>query len=258
MDTRDAAVSGWAQAYVDGQDHNATAVSGWAGSYADAGDAAVSGWASATFVTSDNDTTYTGDSGVVLQGTVFNANLVDYTVQSTAANSRTTTASRTYAVQVDSSDKLVVNVPWESGAGGGGISNVVEDTTPQLGGHLDCQSYHVSGVGLLELEGAFKTTLKSNTDGATVTFDLDAANTHTVTLGGNRTLALSNADVGQRFVIRLVQDGTGTRTVNWFSTIKWPGGLVPTLTTTGGKTDVFGFICTSAGNYDGFVIGYNL
>lgn len=140
----------------------------------------------------------------------------------------------------------------------GSLSNVVEDTTPQLGGHLDSQSYHISGVGLLELEGGFKTTLESNTDGATVTFDLDAANTHTVTLGGNRTLALSNVDVGQKFIIRLVQDGTGSRTVTWFSTIKWPGNLVPTLTETGGKTDVFGFICTATNQYDGYVIGYNL
>ena len=104
----------------------------------------------------------------------------------------------------------------------------------------------------------FKTPLEDNTDGATVTFDLDSANTHTVTLAGNRTLALSNADAGQKFIIRLVQDGTGSRTVTWFSTIKWAGGVTPTLTTTANKTDVFGFICTSAGNYDGFVVGYNL
>ena len=104
----------------------------------------------------------------------------------------------------------------------------------------------------------FKTPLEDNTDGATVTFDLNAANTHTVTLGGNRTLALSNVDAGQKFIIRLVQDGTGSRTVTWFSTIKWPGGTTPTLTTTANKTDVFGFICTSAGNYDGFVVGLNL
>jgi len=105
---------------------------------------------------------------------------------------------------------------------------------------------------------AAKGALNTESDGSTVTFDLDEADTHTVTLGDNRILALSNADVGQRFVIRLVQDGTGSRTVTWFSTIKWPGNLVPTLTTTGGKTDVFGFICTAANTYDGFVIGYNL
>jgi hypothetical protein len=103
-----------------------------------------------------------------------------------------------------------------------------------------------------------KTPIKSNSDGATITFDMNVSNLHTVTLGGNRTLALSNVGVGQRFIIRLVQDGTGSRTVTWFSTIKWPSGIVPTLTTTGGKADVFGFICTSAGNYDGFVIGLKL
>jgi hypothetical protein len=100
-------------------------------------------------------------------------------------------------------------------------------------------------------------TLTTDTDGATVTFDLSTS-LHTVTLGGNRTLALSNETVGQTFVIRLVQDGTGSRTVTWFTTIKWAGGVAPTLTTTLNKTDVFGFICTSAGNYDGFVIGQNL
>lgn len=99
--------------------------------------------------------------------------------------------------------------------------------------------------------------LTSDTDAATITFDLSTS-LHTVTLGNNRKLALSNETVGQTFVIRLVQDGTGSRTVTWFTTIKWAGGSAPTLTTTASKTDVFGFICTSAGNYDGFVIGQNL
>ena len=108
------------------------------------------------------------------------------------------------------------------------------------------------------LAGGFKTPIESNTDGATITFDMDEANTHTVTLGGNRTLALSNVDVGQKFIIRLVQDGTGSRTVTWFTTIKWPGNLEPTLTETVNKTDVFGFICTATNQYDGYVIGYNL
>lgn len=98
----------------------------------------------------------------------------------------------------------------------------------------------------------------TDTDGATITFDMASSNIHTVVLGGARTLAVSNVSVGQSFVIRLVQDGSGSRTVTWFSTIKWPNGVVPTLTTTLNKTDVFGFICTSSGNYDGYVVGMNL
>lgn len=101
----------------------------------------------------------------------------------------------------------------------------------------------------------------SETDGATITFDLSdktKTNIRTVTLGGNRTLALSNVSTGQVFVIRLVQDATGSRTVTWWSTIKWPGATAPTLTTTANRTDVFGFICTGTNTYDGFYLGFNL
>jgi len=98
----------------------------------------------------------------------------------------------------------------------------------------------------------------TDSDGATVTFNMAASNVHTVVLGGNRTLAVSNVSAGQAFVLRLVQDGTGSRTVTWFTTLKWAGGTAPTLTTTLNKTDVFGFICTSADNYDAYVIGQNL
>lgn len=100
-------------------------------------------------------------------------------------------------------------------------------------------------------------TITSDTDAATITFDLNASDWHTVTLGGNRTLALTNATVGQQFTIALVQDATGSRTVTWFNTIKWAGGTTPTLTTTNGKADIFTFKCYSTGNYYGFVAGQN-
>lgn len=113
------------------------------------------------------------------------------------------------------------------------------------------------GTGKVKADSSYG-VITSNSDDTTVTFNLATSNVHTVTLGGNRTLALSNASVGQKFIIRLVQDGTGSRTVTWFSTIKWPGGTAPTLSTTAGSVDVFAFVCTSSGNYDGFIVGLNL
>ena len=88
-----------------------------------------------------------------------------------------------------------------------------------------------------------------------VTLDLDQSNFHQVTLNGNPiTLTVSNGDIGQRFIIRLKQDNTGSRTVNWFSDISWPGGGPPTLSTATGVADLLGFVVTDTNTYDGFLM----
>ena len=61
--------------------------------------------------TDSGDTTYSAGTGLTLVGTVFNAN-VQGTVQLEAPESVTATNDRTYSVQVDGNDDLVVNVPW--------------------------------------------------------------------------------------------------------------------------------------------------
>jgi len=77
-----------------------------------------SGGAADTFLRGDGswqiptNTQYTADQGVDLNGTVFRADLISYTAQTVAANTASTTTSRTYPIQINSSDKLVVNVPW--------------------------------------------------------------------------------------------------------------------------------------------------
>jgi len=42
-------------------------------------------------------------------------------------------------------------ISLEAASGGGGLSNVVEDTTPQLGGHLDGQGYDITSLGTLSM-----------------------------------------------------------------------------------------------------------
>jgi len=115
----------------------------------------------------------------------------------------------------------------------------------------------VSGVSTFDQ--GIKTKINTQADAATVTFDMDQSNVHMVTLGDNRTLAVSNVGVGQKFLVRLQQDSTGSRTVTWWGNIKWAeGGTEPTLTTTAHKADLFGFLSPSGGYYDGFVIGQDI
>ena len=114
-------------------------------------------------------------------------------------------------------------------------------TKPTIDGHVTGYATYTPGVG------------------ATATIDCAADNRHSITMpAGNITIALSNITVGQIILIEITQDGGGSRTVTWFSTIKWAGGSAPTLTTTGSKKDVFGFVCTGSGTYDGYVIAFNI
>ena len=42
---------------------------------------------------------------------------------------------------------------WTASSGSAGITEIKEDTTPQLGGHLDAQGYGITGQGIIALQG---------------------------------------------------------------------------------------------------------
>ena len=140
----------------------------------------------------------------------------------------------------------------------GTLTSVVVADGGNIGSASDTDAISIASTGAVTFSKATKPALKSNSDASTVTFDVNEANVHTVTLGANRVFAISNETAGQKFMIRILQDGTGSRTVTWFSTIKWAGGSAPTLTTTANKADVVGFLVTGTDTYDGFVIGQNI
>ena len=45
-----------------------------------------------------------------------------------------------------------------SGSGGSGITDIVNDTTPQLGGNLDLNSYDITGTGDIDTTGNINAT----------------------------------------------------------------------------------------------------
>lgn len=85
------------------------------------------------------------------------------------------------------------------------------------------------------------------TDAATISWDMSTGFDFTVTLGGNRTLgAATNTKVGQRGRIRVVQDGTGSRTLTLNSVYKTAGGSGITLSTTASTTDFIDYDVVSS------------
>ena len=81
------------------------------------------------------------------------------------------------------------------------------------------------------------------TDGATIAWDVSASPIASVTLGGNRTLALPDNPVGngQYISLLVIQDGTGSRTLTWNAAYEFTTDTAPTLTTTASKGDLFTF-----------------
>lgn len=77
------------------------------------------------------------------------------------------------------------------------------------------------------------------TDDTTIAVDMSTFLNAQVTLGGNRTLGQpSNTKVGQTGFIRIIQDGTGSRTLAYHADWKFAGGTDPVLTTTASATDL--------------------
>lgn len=73
----------------------------------------------------------------------------------------------------------------------------------------------------------------------TVAIDFDVRGNYIkATLTGNVTFTVSNMRPGTTYVLILIQDGTGGRTITWPSGIRWPGGTAPTFNTTANRVSV--------------------
>ena len=73
------------------------------------------------------------------------------------------------------------------------------------------------------------------------TVDWNSGQKPTAVLGIDPTLTFTApAGVGN-FLLRVVQDGTGGRTVTWPASVKWPGGTAPTLSSGANAEDIITF-----------------
>ena len=88
-------------------------------------------------------------------------------------------------------------------------------------------------------------TEQTLTDAATIAWDMDAGAAAKVTLGGNRVMgAPTNMRAGATYILMIIQDGTGSRTItSWNSVFKWAGGSAPVLSTAINAKDIVSFYC---------------
>lgn len=128
------------------------------------------------------------------------------------------------------------------------LENVVEDLTPELGGDLACADQEVQRPEIIDY--GITSTSPSSSAG-TLTLDWENGNSFQVTLTEDvSTVTISNPPATGTFgeiIIKFIQDSTGSWTVTWPASVKWPGGTGPVITTTA----TTGTDCVSLKTWDG-------
>jgi hypothetical protein len=146
------------------------------------------------------------------------------------------------------SDGDVVGVTFAfsgNDGGGGTLDNIVEDTTPQLGGALDGQDNTVSKVNLLDYGEV--TNAIGATGGGAQDIDLTLGNNVVATVDTSaNTFTFSNPTASDELCgFTLFLTNGGSQTVTWPAAVDWAGASAPTLTTSG--LDILVFITTDGG-----------
>ena len=171
-----------------------------------------------------NTTTIDGSANNIVFSNASNEAIVLQTSGAAAINLRTNNTSRM----------------WISSAGNVAIGSTVPGAT-------------------LDVSGTIVSRRIAATFGATMTVDWSKGNIQSLAMTANVTsMTFSNPVDGAKYILMIKQDATGSRTIAWPATVRWPGGTAPTLTTTANKTDYITFIYNGVDSkYDGVGIVQN-
>lgn len=147
------------------------------------------------------------------------------------------------------------DVEWATGASGdvvgpstaaAGALALFDGTTGKL----------IKATGTAVVVADYQETVVTANTGTAYTVDIANGTVQILTLTGNCTYTFPTPTAGKSFVLLQKQDGTGSRTVTWPSSVKWPASTAPTITSTASKGDKFVF--TGDGTYWwGSVAGQN-
>jgi hypothetical protein len=190
--------------------------------------------------------------------------------------------SATQAMTLDASGNLLVGATSSAGRltvqDSGNSYIVLQSST---GGYANIRCIVTSAAGIIGTEGAFPFVFRTSDSErgrfeSTGTFVIKndyqeqtyTANSSTaitlnivtngtdqvITLTGTATITMPTATAGKSFLLKL-KTGAGAYTVTW-STVKWPSGTAPTLTSTASRMDIFSFFSDGT-NWYGCTVGQN-
>lgn len=119
----------------------------------------------------------------------------------------------------------------------GYLTDVVDDTAPELGGDLECNN-----LDILEIKQAlFNGEVDNGNSGTAATINWTSGNNQKIRLTGDCTLTFTAPDGVSRLQLRVVQDNVGTRLLIYPGTVTWAKNTAPTLLTSGTACDILSF-----------------
>lgn len=158
--------------------------------------------------------------------------------------------------QLTSSDKFTVSDISDA------MQDLVDDTSPQLGGNLDLNGNNFSQGSALDWD-TNRLKIKKSTGvrnslgntGSSQDIDLSTGDAFTATVNGDVTFTISNAPSSGEsfgFVLILTKDANSTnRTMTWPSSVNWEGGTKPSALESSGQRTIIAMVTVDGGTtYD--------
>lgn len=91
---------------------------------------------------------------------------------------------------------------------------------------------------IIQKKAVFAAEYDNGNSGASKTIDWRNGNKQRVTLTGDCSLAFVNPQGATTVTLKLIQDGTGSRSPNWPGVVRWPGSSIPELTSDPNAVDI--------------------
>jgi hypothetical protein len=132
-----------------------------------------------------------------------------------------------------------------------GHLDLTADTSIDLNGNVV-----VTGDIEVNQHATFDAEYDNGNSSTADTIDWGNGNYQKSTLTDNCTFTFTAPDGVGKFQLKLIQDGTGSRTVTFPGTVKWESGTAPTLTTDADAIDIIVFYFDGTNYYGGALLDF--